>query len=197
MIGVIVVYQLYKNRRKMRIPRLKDRLNSKVVIYGKQKLVDLMHELEPDRSKRSLEGEYDRVTRAINGILVAYARDLPRGTHLKVRLNDCVTINLCWMRGKTGRFAPYPNVWLNMGAQLRDRIHRQRAAAYHAWKDSMTGVSEKMQAAAEKMVTQAGVACYRTGRLGNFPTQVDTRTYSQEGTPEELDRMVANALEGE
>ena len=118
----------------MRIPRVRHRLNERVETINKSKMVEVMHELEPDRMKKLLREDYDRVTRAINGILNAYARDLPKGTHLRLRLNDCVTINLCWMAGKPGAFAPYPNTWISLSRQLRDRLRKLRAAEFKAWK---------------------------------------------------------------
>ena len=118
----------------MRIPRVRHRLNERVETINKSKMVEVMHELEPDRVKKLLREDYDRVTRAINGILNAYARDLPKGTHLRLRLNDCVTINLCWMAGKPGAFAPYPNTWISLSRQLRDRLRKLRAASYREWK---------------------------------------------------------------
>ena len=118
----------------MKIPRLKDRLNSRLEVVSKRRIVEIMHELEPEQSKNSLAKQYDRVTRALNGILNAYARDLPKGTHLRVRLNDCVTINICWMRGKPGAFAPYPNIWITCGVRLRGRLFKLRASEYRKWK---------------------------------------------------------------
>jgi hypothetical protein len=121
----------------MKVPRERYRMNEKIVTVGKNRLVEIMHELEPDRTKKSLREAYDIVTEAVNGVLNAYARDLPKGTHLRVRLNDCVTINLCWMIGSR-TFPPYPNVWLTSARVLRNRIRRQKVEEYYKWKSYRT-----------------------------------------------------------
>jgi hypothetical protein len=123
-----------QDRTRMKIPKLRYRLNERVETIGKAKLVQVMRELEPDKEKKCLEQAYDSITRALNGLLNAYARDLPRGTHLRIRLNDCVSINLCWMTGKPGAYAPYPNLWVRPGNALRSRLEALRIAAYKQWK---------------------------------------------------------------
>lgn len=117
----------------MKIPRVRRRIVNRVDTVTKEKLLQIMQELEPGITRKACAQAYDRVTAAINGWLIAMTRELPRGVHARLLLANCISVNLCWVKGKPGTWADYPTWWLGLTAKARAALHRQRAQEYHRW----------------------------------------------------------------
>ena len=118
----------------MRIPRLKRRLATHRDIIGKTRTLQVMRELEPGLTHKEASRAYDMVTRALNGILRAYARDLPKDTHLALRVADCFSVNLCWIKGYEQMYSDFPTIWISAGDRIRNQISRLRCQEYRAWR---------------------------------------------------------------
>ena len=112
----------------------KYRIVNRQETIGKARLLEIMREMEPGLTVRQASASYDRLTRAINGLMNAYARALPKGIHVRIRLQDCCTINLCWIAGKSGQWADRPRAWLSLGARVRGRLQDLKIAEHKRWK---------------------------------------------------------------
>jgi hypothetical protein len=115
------------------------RIVHRVDTTGKEKLMDIMRTLEPDLTKKAASLAYDRVTAAVNGWIMAYTRDLPHGLHARLLLRDCFSVNLCWIRGRTGKRANFPALWVQLGDKrgkpgARAQFRRMRLRAWSQFK---------------------------------------------------------------
>lgn len=130
--GLAMTGQGTKNR------KIAARMVSRVHRTGKPGLIQIMRDLESGLSKAEAARSYDRVTRAINGWLRAHTRDLPKGLHAKLLLANCFSLNLCWMKGRTGLYAPKPALWVQLGDKRggpgpRAYMRRMRLKAWAEW----------------------------------------------------------------
>jgi hypothetical protein len=126
------------DRTLMRIPPKRCRIVTHRRTTTKAMLIKIMQELEPGLKAVDGARAYDRVTAAINGWLMANTRSLPKGLHARLLLANCMSVNLCWLRGKAGRWADYPTWWMTLMDRKyspgpRRYIHRQRCAEYNRW----------------------------------------------------------------
>jgi hypothetical protein len=111
------------------------RIVERVDTTGKPRVIEIMRELEPDLTKKAAGEAYDRVTRAINGWVNAYTRDLPRGLHARLLLTNCFSVNLCWTRSVPGKRPELPQVWVTLGDRYgrpgpRGNMRRMRLRAW-------------------------------------------------------------------
>jgi hypothetical protein len=115
--------------------RKASRIVNRLDTTGKPRLIEIMRELEPDLTKKAAGQAYDRMTRAINGWINAYTRDLPRGLHARLLLANCFSLNLCWTKAITGKRPELPQVWVTLGDRYgkpgpRGNLRRLRLRAW-------------------------------------------------------------------
>lgn len=130
------------SKRKLR--RIIDRVDT----VTKPRLIAIMQELEPDLKRKDAELAYDRVTAAINGWINSYTRDLPKGLHAKLLLANCFSVNLCWIKGRPGRKADFPGVWITITDRLgrngpRGNLRKLRVAEYNRWVAAGRGLPDQ------------------------------------------------------
>jgi hypothetical protein len=121
----------------MRIPKPERRIVHTRDTITKGRLIDIMCELEPELTKVAAAKAYDRVTAAINGWIMSASRALPKGLHARLRLANCFSVNLCWLKGKPDKYPDYPSAWMTLGDRGPGRPGPRgylRRLRYDEWK---------------------------------------------------------------
>jgi len=94
----------------------------------------MMLDLGTIGTKKEAARAYDAVTQAINGWIMAHARTVPKGLHMKLLLTSCLTLNMCWIdRSPHGR-ADILACWHTITQAARKAIRKRRAREYYEWK---------------------------------------------------------------
>jgi hypothetical protein len=129
------------NGHEVKNPRILRRMVSSIHKTGKEELVQIIQDIYPGTTKKEARQAYDMVTSAINGWMIAFTKDLPKGMHAKLLLRDCFSVNLCWMKGKQDVYPDYPKIWViaNDTAARNFRRMRMREFALMHQKGQLRG----------------------------------------------------------
>jgi hypothetical protein len=93
--------------------RVLNRMDDKIERIDRGPFIQAMCDIGVASSLEEGGKIYDAFTATLNGLLAAWVKRLPKGTHVAIFLKNCISVNLCWIKGR-GVIPDYPSIWTHL-----------------------------------------------------------------------------------